>query len=69
MSIYGMPYSTCIARVANTLAVKEVDGYELVPVVLSVGAHKKPEFLIMQVLVPSSRHFAISISLSSSANF
>jgi hypothetical protein len=59
IKIYGMPYSTCTARVLATLAEKEVEDYELVPVDLSVGAHKKPEFLKMQVLVPSSGHFAL----------
>jgi glutathione S-transferase len=48
IKIYGMPYSTCTARVLATLAEKEVENYELVPVDLSVGAHKKPDFLKMQ---------------------
>ncbi len=64
-----MPYSTCTARVLATLAEKEVENYELVPVDLSVGAHKKPDFLKMQVLVPFSGHFAVSVCVSSSADF
>jgi len=69
IKIYGMPYSTCTARVLATLAEKEVEDYELVPVDLSVGAHKKPEFLKMQVFVLSFGHFALSICVSSSADF
>jgi glutathione S-transferase len=61
IKVYGMAYSTCVARVLATLAEKEVEDYELVPVDVTAGAHKKPEFLKMQVLVPSSGQFAISI--------
>jgi glutathione S-transferase len=51
MKVYGMPYSTCTVRVLTTLAEKDEEGYEIVPIDLQVGAHKSPEFLKLQVLV------------------
>lgn len=46
--IYGLPFSTCTARVLTTLFEKGVEDYELINVDLSTGAHKKPEFLKLQ---------------------
>jgi len=48
MKVYGMPYSTCTVRVLTTLAEKDEEGYEIVPIDLQVGAHKSPEFLKLQ---------------------
>ncbi len=70
IKIYGMPYSTCVARVLATLAEKEVEDYEIVPVDLSVGAHKKPEFLKMQVLCSVLWTLCyFNLRVSSSADF
>ncbi|KAF9621006.1 hypothetical protein IFM89_015828 [Coptis chinensis] len=47
LKVYGIGFSTCTARVLTCLNEKEVE-YELVPVNLGVGEHKKPAFLAKQ---------------------
>ena len=47
VKLYGMPLSTCTRRVATVLKEKNVP-YELVPIDLSKGEHKKPEFTSLQ---------------------
>uniref|UniRef100_A0A7N0T6Y8 glutathione transferase n=1 Tax=Kalanchoe fedtschenkoi TaxID=63787 RepID=A0A7N0T6Y8_KALFE len=44
LKLYGLPMSTCTARVLICLAEKEVD-YELIPVNLFTDDHKQPAFL------------------------
>ena len=62
LKIYGLPGSTCTARVLATIFEKNVDDFVIEPVNLATGAHKKPEFLKMQVcmklshLAPPFRH-------------
>uniref|UniRef100_A0A0C9S5E5 glutathione transferase n=1 Tax=Wollemia nobilis TaxID=56998 RepID=A0A0C9S5E5_9CONI len=46
VKVYGLPFSTCTARVLACLHEKEVD-YELIPVNLMAGAHKQPPFLAL----------------------
>ncbi|PIA27140.1 hypothetical protein AQUCO_08300079v1 [Aquilegia coerulea] len=47
VKVYGLPLSTCTARVLTCLIEKGVE-YELIPIDLSVGAHKQPAFLAKQ---------------------
>lgn len=44
VKLYGSPMSTCTRRVAVVLKEKGVP-YELIPVDLSKGEHKKPDFI------------------------
>jgi glutathione S-transferase len=48
IKIYGMAFSTCTARVLCTVFEKDVTDYEIVPVNVTAGEHKKPEYLAMQ---------------------
>eukprot|EP00897_Mesotaenium_endlicherianum_P001594 jgi/Mesen1/1462/ME000132S00403 len=47
VKVYGAYYSTCTMRVLTTLYEKEAE-YELVPIDLTKGEHKQPEFLARQ---------------------
>lgn len=47
LKIYGVAMSTCTSRVLATAVEKGAD-FEIEPVDLSTGAHKKPEFLALQ---------------------
>ena len=54
LKIYGLPGSTCTARVLATIFEKNVDDFVIEPVNLATGAHKKPEFLKMQVCMKAA---------------
>ncbi|OCB86175.1 glutathione S-transferase [Sanghuangporus baumii] len=47
VKLYGSPSSTCTRRVATVLKEKNVP-YELIPIDLGKGEHKKPEFTSLQ---------------------
>ncbi|KAG2378864.1 hypothetical protein C9374_008012 [Naegleria lovaniensis] len=47
LKLYGIYQSTCVQRVVTTLKEKKLD-YELIPVDLSKGEHKQPQFLEKQ---------------------
>ncbi|KAF9077778.1 glutathione S-transferase [Rhodocollybia butyracea] len=47
LKLVGSPYSTCTARVAVVLLEKKIP-YELIPIDLSKGQQKTPEFLAKQ---------------------
>ncbi|KAH7433030.1 hypothetical protein KP509_07G051100 [Ceratopteris richardii] len=47
LRIHGLAMSTCTGRVLTT-AIEKGAAYELQPVDLSTGAHKKPQFLALQ---------------------
>ncbi|PIA38509.1 hypothetical protein AQUCO_02700010v1 [Aquilegia coerulea] len=47
VKVYGMPLSSCTARVLTCLIEKGVE-YELIPRNLAVGEHKQPTFLAKQ---------------------
>ena len=47
MKIYGDPNSTCTRKVLTTLYERNAP-FEIVPVVLATGAHKRPEHLARQ---------------------
>ncbi len=53
LKVYGKPYSANVTRVLTTLAEKNVDDYQLVPIDLLTGANKTPEYLKLQVLAAS----------------
>ena len=61
LKIYGLPGSTCTARVLATIFEKNVDDFVIEPVNLATGAHKKPEFLKMQVCVKLSHLLRVDI--------
>ncbi|XP_026390128.1 glutathione S-transferase F13-like isoform X2 [Papaver somniferum] len=44
IKLHGVPFSTCTARVMACLEEKNVQ-YEICPVDLSTGAHKRPDFI------------------------
>ncbi|KAL5227092.1 hypothetical protein ABZP36_015357 [Zizania latifolia] len=48
--LYGMPLSPNVVRVAAALNEKGLD-FEIVPVDLTTGAHKQPEFLALNVRI------------------
>ena len=48
VKVYGPAMSTAVSRVLACLLEKEVD-FQLIPVNMSEGGHKKPEFLKIQV--------------------
>jgi hypothetical protein len=50
---YGKAYSANVTRVLATLAEKNVDDYQIVPIDLLTGANKTPEYLKLQVLAAS----------------
>jgi hypothetical protein len=53
LKVYGKAYSANVTRVLTTLAEKNVDDYQIVPIDLLTGAHKTPEYLKLQVLAAS----------------
>jgi hypothetical protein len=53
VTIYGPPLSTAVSRVLATLIEKDVP-FHLVPIDLSKGEQKKPEYLKIQVLISIS---------------
>ncbi|KAF5182235.1 Glutathione s-transferase [Thalictrum thalictroides] len=61
VKVYGLPLSTCTARVLTCLIEKGVE-YELIPVDLSVGAHKQPAFLAKQPFEVESQQYNPPIS-------
>lgn len=56
VKIYGSYKSACTLRVLACLAEKDVD-YEMVKLDLEAGEHKKPDFLLRQVLVSLFGYF------------
>lgn len=65
VKVYGPPISTAVSRVLACLLEKEVP-YQLIPVNMAKGEHKKPEFLKIQVsLYPHiySEHDSVEFSL------
>jgi hypothetical protein len=68
LKVYGMAYSANVTKVLTTLAEKNVDDYQMVPIDLLTGANKTPEYLKLQVLPaspPSLFHLSSSGRLSS----
>jgi len=54
LKLYGMPLSPNVVRVATVLNEKGLD-FEIIPVDLTTGAHKQPDFLALNVrLSPTS---------------
>jgi hypothetical protein len=53
LKVYGKAYSANVTRVLTTLAEKNVDDYQIVPIDLLTGANKTPEYLKLQVLAAS----------------
>jgi hypothetical protein len=53
LKVYGKAYSANVTRVLTTLAEKNVDDYQMVPIDLLTGANKTPEYLKLQVLAAS----------------
>jgi hypothetical protein len=53
LKVYGKAYSSNVTRVLTTLAEKNVDDYQMVPIDLLTGANKTPEYLKLQVLAAS----------------
>jgi len=51
--VYGKAYSAYLATVLTTLAEKNVDDYQMVPIDLLTCANKIPEYLKLQVLAAS----------------
>ncbi|KAJ8762239.1 hypothetical protein K2173_007395 [Erythroxylum novogranatense] len=62
VKVYGTPLSTAAARVLACLFEKDVD-FQLIPVNLAKGEHKKPEFLKIQPFgqVPAFQDESISL--------
>jgi hypothetical protein len=61
LKVYGKAYSANVTRVLTTLAEKNVDDYQIVPIDLLTGANKTPEYLKLQVLAacpPSLFHLS-----------
>ncbi len=54
LKVYGKTYSANVTRVLITLAEKNVDDYQMVPIDLLTGANKTPEYLKLQVLPASA---------------
>ena len=48
LKLYGMPLSPNVVRVATVLNEKGLD-FEIIPVDLTTGAHKQPDFLALNV--------------------
>jgi hypothetical protein len=48
LKLYGMPVSPNVVRVATVLNEKGLD-FEIIPVDLTTGAHKQPDFLALNV--------------------
>ncbi|CAK9872178.1 unnamed protein product [Sphagnum jensenii] len=48
LKVYGKAYSANVTRVLTTLAEKNVDDYQMVPIDLLTGANKTPEYLKLQ---------------------
>ena len=48
VKVYGPPMSTAVSRVLACLLEKEVE-FQLLPINLSKGQHKSPDFLKLQV--------------------
>ncbi|CAM6069066.1 unnamed protein product [Sphagnum tenellum] len=48
LKVYGKPYSANVTRVLITLAEKNVDDYQMVPIDLLTGGNKTPEYLKLQ---------------------
>lgn len=48
LKLYGLPLSPNVVRVATVLNEKGLE-FEVVPVDLTTGAHKQPEFLALNV--------------------
>ncbi|CAK9269457.1 unnamed protein product [Sphagnum jensenii] len=48
LMVYGKAYSANVTRVLTTLAEKNVDDYQMVPIDLLTGANKTPEYLKLQ---------------------
>ncbi len=53
LKVYGKAYSANVTRVLTTLAEKNVDDYQMVPIDIFTGANKTPEYLKLQVLAAS----------------
>ena len=49
VKVYGPPLSTAVSRVLVTLLEKDVP-FQIIPVDMSKGEHKKPDYLKIQVL-------------------
>ncbi|KAF3446847.1 hypothetical protein FNV43_RR12027 [Rhamnella rubrinervis] len=62
VKVYGPPMSTAVSRVLACLIEKDVD-FQVIPVNMSKGEHKKPEFLKMQPFgqVPAFQDDKISL--------
>lgn len=48
VKVYGPPMSTAVARVLACLLEKDVN-FQLIPINMSKGEHKKPDYLKIQV--------------------
>ncbi|EEF52801.1 glutathione-s-transferase theta, gst, putative [Ricinus communis] len=62
VKVYGPPLSTAVSRVLACLLEKDVD-FQLIPVNMSKGEHKKPDFLKIQPFgqVPAFQDESISL--------
>lgn len=67
LKVYGPTLSTAVSRVLACLLEKDVE-FQLIPINMSKGEHKKPDFLRMQVLSIVFLHFTILLILVSPAN-
>jgi hypothetical protein len=53
LKLYGLPLSPNVVRVATVLNEKGLE-FEVVPVDLTTGAHKQPEFIAINVRTGTS---------------
>jgi hypothetical protein len=53
LKLYGKAYPASLTSVLTTLAEKNVDDYQMVPIDLLTGENKTPEYLKLQVLAAS----------------
>ncbi|KAJ9673428.1 hypothetical protein PVL29_023160 [Vitis rotundifolia] len=62
VKVYGPPMSTAVSRVLACLLEKDVN-FQLIPVDMSKGEHKKPDYLKIQPFgqVPSFQDESISL--------
>lgn len=60
LKLYGMPLSPNVVRVATVLNEKGLD-FEIVPVDLTTGAHKQPDFLTLNVRHVHASFFSLSL--------